>query len=184
MAGVNTASIIPAFDKYVKSSAGKAKLNESIKTLSKNGNITPQVDMDLAAQTMIEILQRNAGSVLPPSVRAHYDTLSYTLIPSDKTPMAEINFGGEVSRLSLLIASGSRKGQRTGDGIDNIVALFDNGYTCSKQVFGIWEGHAENRVIGSLTQRIGRHIVKGSVDEFNAIYAGKGVMAYSSNIYE
>lgn len=72
-------------------------------------------------------------------------------------------------------------------GIDNIVALFNNGYHARDYVYGWWNGHSptgealarsnmlteDYAWVRSVRDRDGLHFMQAAQDEFNAIYKDK-----------
>lgn len=82
-----------------------------------------------------------------------------------------ISFGGsdgELSRQSLLIKSGRRKGARTGRGIKNIISLFDTGFSHDRTIFGLWESRSRG---ATLNTRASNHLdgfalINDYVEEF------------------
>lgn len=84
----------------------------------------------------------------------------------------DINFEGNLYRSSL---APDKYG-----GVDNIVALLNNGYDAGKYVYGIWKGHEglyTEETIRSLPNRAGAHFIQEAVEEFNSTYGAEyGVM--------
>lgn len=56
------------------------------------------------------------------------------------------------------------------DGIDNIAALLNSGYSAGKTVYGIWLGHSPWN-IPSLQHRDGAHFIENAIRNFMANYA-------------
>lgn len=54
-------------------------------------------------------------------------------------------------------------------GIDNIIALLNSGYSAGHVVYGVWEGHTDDK-IASLTNRGGAHFIEQAVDDFMGNY--------------
>lgn len=170
---------------YSESDAGKAKIAELIRKRRETGNgklatgdyiITLQ-DMQHMAEELIRTLKDEASSStnnLPQSVLDHFNSLTYTQpVPygrESKQYSIDIYFQDNLSRMSLLITSGSKKGQRTGAGIKNIVSLYDTGYQASKQVYGEWNGHEDTGIIASRTELEGKYFIERAIDSFNRKY--------------
>jgi len=94
--------------------------------------VVTEQDMIRAAEALIKILQETASQKgLPESVMEHFYSLYYSEpIPCGKEGgqyKVDVQFGDDLSRMSLRITSGKRKGERTGEPIENIVSLFDTG---------------------------------------------------------
>lgn len=189
MATINISSIMSRVGKFNESVRGKRIVKEKIDEYVKSGvsrtdgggKVFSIKEMGRVADDMIELLKRCAYQAqLPDSVMRHF----YSLTRTEPTKIGDdykvdIYFDDDMSRMSLLITSGRRKGQRTGDGIDNIVALFNNGYSASNRVYGVWDGHEDLGAIASLQKREGKHFINQAVQEFNIKYGGEyDVQAY------
>lgn len=180
---------------FSKSNTGNKKINEYINKCVKDGRgvteagstIVTEQSMSRAAEVLIMKLKEAASQHnLPNSVREHFNSLKATSpyeVGKQKYKI-DIIFEDDLSRMSLLITSGKNSGQRTGDGISNIVALFNNGYDTSNKVFGLWESRGEK--ISSLTHRDGLHFMESTVESFNREWGNLyNVYAYiSSGQYE
>lgn len=72
------------------------------------------------------------------------------------------------------------------DGIDNIAALLNKGYTANQPVYGVWMGHSGNFNIASLPQRSGAQFIQNAVRNYMANYANEyGVLDIKiDDIYE
>lgn len=72
------------------------------------------------------------------------------------------------------------------DGIDNIAALLNKGYTANQPVYGVWMGHSGGFNIASLPQRSGAQFVQNAVRNYMANYANEyGVIDIKvDDIYE
>lgn len=171
---------------YSESGEGRAKIAKTIKERRENGNgklasgdyIVTLQDMQRLSEELIRTLKDEAASSinnLPQSVLDHFNSLTYTQPEpagaEGKQYSIDIYFQDDLSRMSLLITSGNRKGQRTGGGIKNIVSLYDTGYQASKQVYGDWSGHEEAGVIASRTELEGRYFIERAIDSFNRRYS-------------
>lgn len=89
-----------------------------------------------------------------------------------------ISFSGDLHRDSLV--------PKLYDGVDNIAALLNNGYSAGRRVYGIWKGHNDDKRMGSLTDRAPSEFVDYAVRNFMATCAKKyGVINIEVNdIYE
>ena len=57
------------------------------------------------------------------------------------------------------------------DGIDNIAALLNKGYTANQPVYGVWMGHSGGFNIASLPQRSGAQFIQSAIRNYMANYA-------------
>lgn len=60
----------------------------------------------------------------------------------------------------------------TYDGVDNIAALLNTGYTAGHRVYGVWKGHGDKR-IPSLIKRGGAHFIENAIRDYMANYASE-----------
>lgn len=97
---------------------------------------------------------------------------SSTPVMPDGSATASISLGGDLFRPSLYPAGYG--------GVNNIVALFNNGYTASHHVYGSWHG---NRVRSRLS-RPGLHFMQAAVADFNGGHgAANNIVARLSDEY-
>lgn len=178
MSSIDLNSIMAKVQSYAKSPQGKRRMADKIeeyrhadveKTEAGSHIMTPS-GMRAVASQLIEIMKKHAGAAaLPESVRSHFESLTYDA-PMEVTPgsswRVKVFFGDDLSRMSLLIVSGSRKGERTGEGVRDIVSLFDTGYDAGSYVYGVWDGHGEDG-IRSRKWLAGRRFLESAVAEFN-----------------
>lgn len=146
MAELDLASILNKCKSYSKSSQGKAKMREAIKTKIRNGEsatgcgdeILTIAKMNELATELISMLKLNASSYdLAESVMKHFDSLTYTIQDmGDMNYECYIYFTDDLSRDSL------DTDVNPGEGINNIIALFNNGYVASAPKYGWWDGHS------------------------------------------
>lgn len=200
MAQINMSSIMSKVRAYAKTNEGKQRSKDYIAQCRKDGRTQTQsgetiITEDImcrAAETMISILKQVAQEhQLPASVQEHFDSLEYSqpriVGNQGEAYQIDIWFSDDLSRMSLLIPTGSRAGQRTGDGIQNIVSLFDAGYFASHSVFGTWDGHEDAGVIRSLSQRDGKHFMSKAIDSFNRawgeVYGVRAMIAVDTEFY-
>ena len=58
------------------------------------------------------------------------------------------------------------------DGVENIAALLNSGYTAGHAVYGIWKGHGDERR-ASLVERDGAHFIEQAIRDFMGNYASE-----------
>lgn len=190
---VNAASIRSKVLSYMQSSQYKADMKGKISQLRKSGkdgdelglDIVSVPEMEAALQALIRLLRSYAGG-LPSSVAAHFDLLTasgVSIFSDDSGASATVSFGGDLSRPSLVRSDGSSAG-----GIEDIVMLFDQGYSASSRVYGYYsnwgalkrdpsEGPSGDMVIVSRQSRPGLGFLEAAIDAFNAQY---GSFAHAS----
>lgn len=132
---------------YSRSVEGKLRMKERINKYVSDGQsktagggkIMTEDDMYRAAYKMMDVLKQTAKeSDLPPSVMQHILTMdcSKPYKMPDGHMEIWIYFGGDMHRESLVRKDGKQSG-----GINNIVALLNNGTDDETTVYGSWKGH-------------------------------------------
>lgn len=187
---------------YFKSDACKKKIGKKIDEYHKSGALTtksgqslePDVRMAKASAKFMELLYRNALACdLPASVIKHIaDMSSVTPIRTKDGFELPIYFAGDLHRQSL------ENEWSDYDGIDNIVALFNNGYEAGNYTYGWWNNHSPSgEAIGRATTgtedfawvrskkyREPLHFIQQTISDFNGNYGSDyDVTAVSADIY-
>jgi hypothetical protein len=186
MPAINLDSIMKKVEAYGRSVNGKLRMKERIQKYSADGKgkteaggrVITEADMWIAASKLIGVLRSTAQShALPASVLKHFDSLEcssiYTM--SDGSSSILIYFGDDLHRDSLY-SDGY-------EGINNVVALLNNGYHAKNYVYGWWEGHkpsgesiynsgvgSTDAYIRSRKDREGLHFIQQAVTDFNGNY--------------
>lgn len=173
---INMDSINAKIQKYAKSPAGQRKIEQAIGGAA----VVNIAEMNAAAQEMIDILRKTAASHgLPESVMDHFSSLSASA-PREISPLnyeVQINFSDDMSRQSLY--------QKKYDGVDNIVAVYNNGYHAHDYVYGRRVIDGWVKYITSRTEREGLHFMQEAVNEFNRVCGPKyNVIATLSGEYK
>lgn len=200
MAQINMTSIMSKVRAFAKSEEGKTKCAEYISKCRTDGRGTTDGGsaiittdaMCRAAETMISILKQTAQEHrLPASVQEHFNSLEYSapVVVGTEGDAYQIDiwFADDLSRMSLLVPKGARAGQRTGEGIQNIVSLFDTGYTASSPVYGVWDGHEDEGVIKNRTHLDGKNFMAQAIESFNRawgeLYGVHAMFAVNTEFY-
>ena len=183
---INENSIFSKVKKYVKSADGKAKAKEYINRCKEEGIretnagslIITRDTAHAIAYELIQNLQQMAAilemsRVLPHGVAEHFRYLSAEITEEGKDGgfVVGIYFDDDLHRDSM-IGYNRHTGtlsERTGDGIDNIIALFNNGYDAGGAVYGFWENAGV--FTWSLRNRPHLGFMEGEIDRFNAQYS-------------
>lgn len=174
MAQINVASITAKLKKWETSKNGAKALSDKVSeyvisnksTTSAGYKVITMRDMENMSKLLIRTMKANA-SLLPDSVAAHFSSLVSTAPKKmkDGRYQIEISFADDLSRPSL---EPGKYG-----GVDNIVAIFNNGYPRNsgrvkaiENVSGFWHGE----YIHAKGSRPALNFMQASVDEFNAKY--------------
>lgn len=154
MAQINMASVTSKVNAWANSSSGKTAINAvAIKmAMSGGGKVSPGE----VAAAFISVMQ---GFI--PAELSGISMVNSGITQGDETFTLTFDFVGNMARPSL-------RPDMYG-GINNIVALLNNGYAASGPVFGQWHGTD----IKSKVVRPGTHFVQNAVSAFIGQYGGK-----------
>ena len=199
MATVNMQSIFRKCKEWSTTETGKARMREVIAQKRKDGTavtaggseILTQAKMAALANELISILRNTAASYdLAPSVMAHFDSLAYVVQDlGNEQYECDIYFADDLSRESL------ETDENPGEGINNIIALFNNGYVASAPKYGWWNGHsptgnespyrsgvnAASAYIRSTQSRPSLHFMQRAIEDFASKYQAKYPLAVVLN---
>lgn len=181
---------------WSKTPAGKKRIKDGINDIRASGGklangeeiLTERQMEALAAEIMIMVESRLPYSISNVGMHSHPPQKT-----SDGDCYIDIYFNEEsLPRPSLL------NSRYPHDGVENIVALFNNGMDAKKFAYGLWEGHKpssyhmrhngkstdDDAWLRSLPHRDPLLFMQAAVDEFNAKYAKKyGVTVVLSDDY-
>lgn len=179
MATVNADSIAKKVKAYVDSSKGKQRMKSTLdgyikKNVSETkagSRVLTESDIMAAGEALARMIKAAANSSdIPASVASDIDSLRPGKLKKmpDGSYTLEFSFTADLSRPSL-------EPYKYG-GVDNIVAIFNNGYPADKgkqeaikNVWGYWHG----AYIHALGYRQGLHFMQAAVNDFNANYGAK-----------
>ena len=173
-------------NKYASSPAGRKRIQKHLDDHRKSGIplasgevLIDEEAMREAANILISIIQKH----LPESIASVGGSLSSTS-PADiggGNYEVQVQFGSGALRRESLDSGGGYNG----GGINNIVALLNNGYRASGYVYGWWDGHSPTGSslssssasdsfswIRSRKEREALHFMQAAVAEFNAACGG------------
>lgn len=167
MASINWNSISKKIEKAVNTPTVKKKIESCV-------NEKININAQEAAQKFVDILQKSimasagenyaSGDLGTAAIQALLSLNFNTGTPykQGNNYIINISFDGDKHRESLAPAQY--------DGVDNIVALLNSGYSAGHTVYGVWKGHTDG-TIPSLTKRGGAHFIEQAVNEFMRNYA-------------
>lgn len=185
---LSTADIMSKLNAYANSSEGQKKMSDKIRSY-RNGSdphvsatgktygggiIMSDKQMIAAAKKLIATIRSVAASSgLPASVMEHIESLNYTLPYefTDGSKGIQIYISDNPKRESLYPAKYG--------GVDNIVAIFNNGYSAKDSVYGVWHGKPAK----SLDSRQGSFFMQKAVDQFMSSYSDYDVSVDLSSDY-
>lgn len=147
---------------WAKTKRGKEIVNEAVADAVKNEGAERE-RMIKVANMFIQVLKDTASRRIGftesnQSIQEHFNSLkasepSIVMRNGKAYGVVYIYFSSEddLSRNSLLLPNGNR----TGDGINNIIALFNNGYELKSKTTprGVWEGHNNEKEIRAKRKR-------------------------------
>lgn len=198
MALINEASISKKLKQWSLTKPGKQRMSDAIRTMKKQGKrktaggseILTIPMMQALAQELIHTLKTTAASYnLAPSVMKHFDSLDYAIEDSGSGDYeCYIYFTDDLSRNSL------ETDDSQGEGINNIVALFNNGYVASAPKYGWWNGHSptgesvyrsgqnnNSAYVRSTQARPSLHFMQAAIEDFYKKYKSKYKMSVLLN---
>lgn len=186
MPNINLQSIMKKVEAYGRSVNGKLRMKDCIKKYSTDGKgvtaagdkVMTETDMYTAASKMIAVLRSTAASyALPASIMNHFDNLDASSVYKmpDGSSVIWIYFEGDLHRDSLYPDEYS--------GVNNIIALLNNGYHAKNYVYGDWDGHSPtgeskfdgrsidtSAYIRSRKDREGLQFIQQAIRDFNGNY--------------
>ena len=195
-------SLSSKLNAWIRSPQGQARLQGKMAEYTRYGiektaagdSIIPEKRGWEAAAKFIQVLQMTAKSYdLPESVMKHIDEIDIgSIIRIGDGFEVPLYFGGDLHRNSL------ENDATSYGGIDNIVALFNNGYHASNYVYGWWDGHSPSgESIGrslhnedfawvrSKKEREALKFIQQAISDFNGNYGSDyNVTAVAADIYE
>lgn len=194
-------SLSSKLNAWVNSAEGQARIQAKLEEYTKNGvkktaagdSVVPEDNAYKAAAKFIEVMQKTAQNYnLPESVMEHIAGMSSgSIIRAESGFAVPLYFSGDLHRDSLENDLGY-------DGIDNIVALFNNGYHAQNYVYGWWNGHrpsgeamarslydTDYAWVRSKKEREALRFIQQAVIDFNGNYGSEyNVTAVASAEYE
>lgn len=208
MPAINMSSIMSKVGAYSRSVSGKLRMKECIQKYAAEGknrtaagsNVMTEADMIEASGRMIQFIQQEAQMCdLPQSVLNHLYNLDVSdpIKMPDGTTMMYIYFSGNLHRDALENDEGYI-------GIDNVVALFNNGSPedghTPEYIYGYWNGHKptgealtglrstyEDKFawVRSKRERAELHFIQNAIENFNSKYGNKyNVVAIEGDQYK
>lgn len=191
MAIVNYDAILDKVYAYADSQKGKDRMQKKlnnyilrdVKRTQAGSRVITYRDMVDAGEKLIRVIKSTAqGCDLPPSVLAHFDSLTRgrSIRQSDGSYKMEIYFTDDLTRESL-------QPEKYG-GVRNIIAIFNNGYPndmgrseAISHVSGWWHG----KETVALEYRPGLYFLQDAVNDFNLNYGlPLGIYAEVGAVYE
>ena len=185
---VNLDSIMKKVDRFSKSVEGKKRIQAVLDRYKKEGVrktaagdvIVTEDMMHEAAAKLIHVLRQTAaGFGLPASVMEHFDSLdaSNPIEMPDGSTVMYIYFVDNLHRESLDPDSYG--------GVDNIIAVLNNGYSAGDYVYGWWEGHepTENNAYrsGWTGGRLGRAYIRSRKDREGLRFIQQAISDFNGN---
>lgn len=172
----------------MKTSEGKKKADRRVAEAIRNGDGGQHIiitGMNAAAQKFIDVLKSEiqshagsnyAGGELGKTAISALMNLQHgqPIEIGDNLYQIEVWFSGDLHRESLAP-------DEFPEGIYNIAALLNNGYSAGHTVYGVWLGHSPWN-IPSLPMRDGTHFVDSAIKTYMANYAREyGVVSVTAD---
>lgn len=183
---INQATLEKKLEQWKNSPAGKKRIEKYLEDRRKSGlplangkHVVGQKEMIEMANALIAIIKER----LPDSIASVGDSLKYT------SPIKQADGGYKVMVQfdKTALHRDSLENDRGYDGIDNIVALFNNGYHAKNYAYGWWKGHKslsrsgefhdsaddEYAWVRSQKEREALHFMQDAEAAFNSLYGAK-----------
>lgn len=169
MSGINMESILAKAKACTETSQFQKQVEQKTDALITSGGIASTSSgrmvtvsgMSMAAAKFIEVLKSEIdGSDIAISNAISLEHGSPVKVGTNKYQI-DVWFSNNLHRESLA--------PNKYDGVENIVALFNNGYSAGNTVYGVWHGEQ----IASLTERTGIHFIESAVRNYMANYASE-----------
>lgn len=185
MANINMQSILNKAKQYTNSASFQKKVEQKTDDMiltggAPKGKLITISGINMAAAKFIEVLQNeiNSHAIAEGGGGLNGRGLGATAVSAltkleHGTPVKvgknqyqiEVWFSNNLSRESLA--------PDHYDGIDNLAALLNKGYSAANTVYGTWVGHgyADHFNIPSLREREGLHFIENAIRDYMANYA-------------
>lgn len=193
---ISESAIMGKLQAYANTSVGKKRMKDCIQNARDTGKPLASGEEVVGKKQMLEMANALAGMIrkrLPASIAKVGETLTVS------NPVRRPDGSYEVIlRFDSSALHRDSLGNDLGyDGIDNIVALFNNGYHAKNYVYGWWNGHrptgdsvyrsgttGDYAWVRSEKEREALQFMQDAEDEFNATYASKyGVVVQLGSDY-
>ena len=165
---------------YAKTDEGKKKIEETVRSIRRGEGrsgrtgrteagdvVVTYPQMEAAARELIALIRQRAASVdLPASVMAHIESF-------EASPLVEHDDGSASIEIKMLDNPHRDSIQPLiyPRGADNIVALFNSGYSADGAVYGPWESAGLN--VWTRKSRRGLYFLQDAISAFNSMYGEK-----------
>lgn len=184
---ISESAIMGKLQAYANTSVGKKRMKDCIQNARDTGKPLASGEEVVGKKQMLEMANALAGMIrkrLPASISDVGETLSV----SDPKRHADGSYEVILSFDANALHRDSLENDRGGyDGIDNIVALFNNGYQAKNYWYGWWDGHrpssgdvsyrsgsdGEYAWVRSRKEREALQFMQDAEAEFNSIYGVK-----------
>ena len=180
---INMSSIMGKVKAFSESPEGKRRIKECLEKYKKEGRTVTEAGSVLfndetmleAAGKFINVLKDAARDALLPTVRdeesldsvmKHFDSLDYSapVKMPDGSAVIYVYFKDDLHRDSLQ--------PDKWDGVENIIAVLNNGYDKHEnmgKVWGVWHGAR----VHALTERTGLRFIQQAIMDFNGNYGSE-----------
>lgn len=185
MPSINMTSILNKAETYMNSAKGKKRINKLVDDIiigrvSFLSNGTKVHSPSEAASKFIEVLRNEISSS---GIAGGGDFASGQLGDTAVSALSKLEYGvprkvaGKEYAYSIDVYftedlhRESLAPEHFSEGVHNIAALLDKGYTAGHAVYGVWKGHHDNKMIRSLQSRGGAGFIDRAVSTFMNNYA-------------
>lgn len=172
-------------NQYVMTEAGKRKIDACIREHRQTGRPLANGEIVIGPKEMTEMADALIGMIqrrIPEAIAQAGQTLRST----QPVKRADGSYRVEVRFDKAALHRDSLENDLGYEGIDNIVALFNNGYHAKNYVYGWWDGHSATgdgvlrsgpsgdfAWVKSRREREPLLFMQEAVDEFNTVYGDR-----------
>lgn len=182
---ISESAIMGKLQAYANTAVGKKRMKDCIQSARDSGKPLASGEEVVGKKQMLEMANALAEMIrkrLPASIADVGETLSVGTPVRHQDGSYEVVLSFDVSALHR----DSLKNDLGYNGIDNIVALFNNGYHAQNYVYGWWDGHrpsgesvyrsgttGDYAWVRSAKEREALRFMQDAEAEFNSIYGVK-----------
>lgn len=184
---ISESAIMGKLQAYANTSVGKKCMKDCIQSARDSGRPLASGDKVVGKKQMLEMANALAGMIkkrLPASIAEVGETLTVSNPVRRPDGSYEVILSFDANALHRDSLENDHGGY---DGIDNIVALFNNGYQAKNYWYGWWDGHKPTREalgrsmtgyedyawVRSKKEREALQFMQAAEAEFNSIYGEK-----------
>lgn len=172
MSTINIDSIVKKAEKVMSSSKYQKMIDKKVDEAIVGGSSSLQNNVTEAAEKFIDVM---CDEIQGQSAASGDGGLGETAVDalSNLDSGSPVKIGRFLYQVPVYFTNNLHReslAPKVYDGVDNIAALLNTGYTASHCVYGVWNGHGTKRR-KSLTHRSGTHFIENAIENYMGNYA-------------